>query len=66
MCVCVCLCTGLLRGAWVRKRNVGGPNVISFSLQDVGRERRILGRVGGGAEDEHAREGRVALAREEL
>ena len=45
---------------------MGGPNVISFSLQDVGRERRILGRVGGGAEDEHAREGRVALAREEL
>ena len=60
------MCTGLLRGAWVRKRNVGGPNVISFSLQDVGRERRILGRVGGGAEDEHAHEGRVALAREEL
>ena len=45
---------------------MGGPNVISFSLQDVGRERRILGRVGGGAEDEHAHEGRVALAREEL
>ena len=45
---------------------MGGPNVISFSLQDVGRERRVSGRVGGGAKDKHACEDRVALAREEL
>ena len=64
--MCARVRADLLRGAWVRKRNVGGPNVISFSLQDVGRERRTLGRVGGGAEDEHAHENRVALAREEL
>lgn len=45
---------------------MGGPNVVSFSLQDVGGERRIFGRVGGGTEDEHACEDKVALARKQL